>query len=89
MSEQGQSPTVTELTEEQYFGDMKMLFLQPGWSHLMAYLEQEAERINNLQDIKSMEDLHYVRGQLAAIGTMLNFELITEREEENYYEGIE
>jgi len=62
------------LTDEDYFGHMKMMFQTPGWKILMRELYDNAVIINNLQDVKDERDLDYKRGQLAAMGQLINFE---------------
>ena len=72
------------LTNEDYFGHMKLMFQSDGWTILMRELRDNAISINNLQDVKDERDLDFKRGQLAAIGQLLNFEetiLRAEREE--------
>lgn len=62
------------LTDEDYFGELKLMFATPGWTILTEELRDNATSINNLQDVKDERDLDYKRGQLAAIGILLNFE---------------
>ena len=71
------------LTDEDYFGEMKLLFATPGWEILCQELEDFAAQLNNVQDVKDQRDLDYKRGELAQIGRLLNFEEVILRAEED------
>ena len=71
------------LTDEDYFGHMKLMFKSAGWEILMRELRDNAFSINNVQDIKDERDLDFRRGQLASIGQLLNFEETIRRAEED------
>lgn len=62
------------LTDEQYFGELKMMFATDGWEILYEELLGLARTINDVQDVSDQRDLDYKRGQLAAYGRLLNFE---------------
>ncbi len=70
------------LTDEQYFDHMRMLFLQDGWHIFMQELNDQADIINDVQDISTLESLHFAKGQLNAIGRLLNFEAMLKRSQE-------
>jgi hypothetical protein len=63
-----------EITQEEYFAEMKMMFRSRGWELFTKELWDNANNINNIQDIKDVDDLWRRRGQLDTIGTILNFE---------------
>ncbi len=67
------------LTDEEYFDHMRMLFLQDGWTIFMLELKDQADFINDVQDISTLESLHFAKGQLNAIGKLLNFEEMLKR----------
>ena len=71
-----------QMTDEAYFGHMKMMFRTEGWQILLQELEQQAEIIGDIQDIKTIDVLHFNKGQLNAIGKLLNFEDILKRAED-------
>lgn len=62
------------LTDEEYFGHLKLMFQTPGWEVLMEELRDNVTTIDDVQLVKDQRDLDYKRGQLAAIGILLNFE---------------
>lgn len=62
------------LTDEDYFGHLKLMFQTDGWDIFVTELEDQAADINNVQDVRDERDLDYKRGQLAAIAVILNFE---------------
>ena len=62
------------LTDEDYFGELKMMFATDGWEILCQELRDIAVSINDVQDVKDERDLDYKRGELAQIGRLLNFE---------------
>jgi hypothetical protein len=70
------------LTDEVYFAELKLMFLTPGWEIFLAELRDNSIEINNLQDVKSEQELYFKKGQLATIGLILNHESVIERAEE-------
>ena len=70
------------MTNEDYFASMKMMFRTEGWQILLVELDQQADLIGDIQDIKTIEGLHFNKGQLNAIGRLLNFEETLRRAEE-------
>ena len=73
---------LSNLTDEMYFGEMKLMFNTPGWQILMAELEDKAYHINDLQVCKTHDDMRFRQGQLDTIGVMLNLEDTLKRAEE-------
>ena len=70
------------MTNEDYFASMKMMFRTVGWQILLVELDQQADLLGDIQDIKTIEGLHFNKGQLNAIGRLLNFEETLRRAEE-------
>jgi len=62
------------MTDEDYFGHMKIMFHTEGWQILMEELKVNAQVIGDIQDIPTWEVLCFNKGQLQAIGKLLNFE---------------
>jgi hypothetical protein len=78
---------IDSITDEEYFAAMKMMFQTDGWQIMMQELKQQSELIGDIQDIKSIESLHFNKGQLNAIGKILNFQDILARAEKETDEG--
>ena len=74
------------LSDEDYFGHMKMMFRTEGWEILLSELKNQSEMIGDIQDISTVEALHYAKGQLNTIGGILNFEDVIRRSEESQEE---
>ena len=72
-----------DLTDEMYFAEMKMLFQTKGWHIHMQELLAQAQQINDIQLTTDEKDLQFRKGQLAVIGTLLNFEDTIKRAEED------
>ena len=62
------------LTDEEYFAEMKLMFSSDGWKILQAELLDHAEVVGDIQDIHDVNKLWFAKGQLAAIGHIVNFE---------------
>ena len=62
------------MTEEEYLGELKMMFLTPGWSIFQSELEDMAALLNNIQDVSDEKDLWIRRGRLDQMGITLNYE---------------
>jgi|TARA_R110000782_G_scaffold241271_4_gene327764 hypothetical protein len=80
---------LAHLTDEDYFGHMKTLFQTDGWLILCTELKEQAEQIGDIQDIHDTEGLFIAKGQLAAIGKILNFEETIEKIEAQEKEADE
>lgn len=80
-----------EITNEEYFGELKLMFQSKGWKYLMMDLQQNAQVVNNLQVTKDERDLDFRRGQLAVLGYLINLEysLGQTEQEANADEGSE
>ena len=65
---------MTEVTDEEYFGEMKLMFQTKGWSILVSELTNNAQIINNIQATKDERDLDFRKGQLAVLSFLINLE---------------
>ena len=70
-----------EVTDEIYFGELKLMFQTEGWKILMWELRDNATMLDDVQVVKDLEDLRFKQGQLQAIGRLLNFEGVIQRSE--------
>ncbi len=57
---------------EEYFGDLKSLFLTNGWKRLVLELEEVFRQADSVVDAKDENDLWFRKGQLAVISRVLN-----------------
>lgn len=71
------------LTDEEYFAELKLMFSTDGWDILMSELLDQAKMVNDVQEVKDLDDLFYRKGQLAAMGVLLNFEETIRRASED------
>ena len=60
----------TEL--ETYFNNYNELFNSEGFKQLVQELSSNATRIADIQSVKDAEDLHFRKGQVAALATVIN-----------------
>lgn len=65
---------IQDLTDEEYFGALKMMFRTDGWEILLAEMADNATNINSVESTKDYDDLMYRKGQLAVIGNVINLE---------------
>ncbi len=72
---------LAELTEEEYLGELKMMFRTKGWQIFQAEVEDMATVLNNIQDVSDEKDLWIKRGRLDQMGITLNYEASIERAE--------
>jgi hypothetical protein len=77
------------LTDEQYFAAMKMMFNTDGWIILIQELTDSAALINDVQDIHTLENLHFIKGQLSTLGRILMFQETLKRAEAEAAEAAE
>ena len=63
-----------ELTDEEYFGALKMMFRTDGWEIFLAEMQDNATNINSVESTQDGDDLLYRKGQLAVIGNIINLE---------------
>ena len=72
---------MTEYTDEEYFGELKLLFQSKGWEMLVDDFERNFAVIDDVKVIKDVDDLKYRQGQLAVLGYLINLEDQVRREE--------
>ena len=60
----------TEL--ETYFNNYNELFNHEGFKQLVQELSDNALRLADIQSVKDAEDLHFRKGQVAALATVIN-----------------
>jgi len=60
----------TEL--EAYFDNYNVLFGSEGFKQLVQELSTNAQRLADIQTVKDAEDLHFRKGQVAALATVIN-----------------
>lgn len=70
---------------ETYFNNYFELFSNAGWNQLIAELEANAVNINNASAVSTLEDLHYRKGQLSMLGSIVN---LKETIEANYDDAV-
>ena len=78
---------------EKYFSDMDEMFETQGWQALVGDLKHNAIHIDSVEHCKTIEDLHFRKGQLAVLTQMVTLadstrdaheQAIIEDEEEVY-----
>lgn len=60
--------------EELYYNNYFDLFRSNGWQQLIAELTTNAVSVNSLETVKDEADMHFRKGQLNIIGSILNLE---------------
>ena len=62
---------------EVYFRQMNDLFRMKGWGLLIEDLKLQVPNIDSVEQVKTIEDLYFRKGQLNILGTILNLEETT------------
>tara|TARA_R110002153_G_C13321282_1_gene497130 strand:- start:2117 stop:2380 length:264 start_codon:yes stop_codon:yes gene_type:complete len=62
---------------EKYFSDMDVMFDTAGWKTLVGDLSFNATNIDSIEQAKTLEDLHFRKGQLIVIAQIVNLEAST------------
>ena len=70
---------MTDNELEVYFRQMNDLFRMKGWGLLIEDLKLQVPNIDSVEQVKTIEDLYFRKGQLNIIGTLLNLEETTNR----------
>jgi hypothetical protein len=65
---------MSDYTDEEYFGEMKLMFQSKGWEMLIQELVNNASVIDSIQATKDERDLDFRRGQLAVLSFLINLE---------------
>lgn len=69
------------MTDEEYFGNLKLMFSTEGWLALLEELNTNFNVIDNIQAVSDENDLHFRKGQLAVLAYMINLEETIKRAE--------
>ena len=62
------------MTEQEEYETLKDTFTTQGWQLFIGYLESDAETLSNCRYLKDEKDLYFVRGKLAILDDLINFE---------------
>jgi hypothetical protein len=57
---------------ETYFDNYNVLFGSEGFKQLVQELSTNAQRLADIQTVKDAEDLHFRKGQVAALASVIN-----------------
>jgi len=63
---------------EVYFRNYSDMFRSEGFKQLIEELTANATQLADIQTIKTEEELHYRKGQVAALATIINLETTVE-----------
>ncbi len=77
------------ITDEEYFGEMKLMFQSKGWKMLVQDLLENAKSINDVQTTKDSEELFTRKGQLGILAQLINLEETLARAEKDAEEAAE
>ena len=68
---------------ETYFRNYSDMFRTEGFKQLISELSANAAQLADIQTVKDAEELHYRKGQVAALATVINLEqtVTTNREQ--------
>ena len=68
---------------ETYFRNYSDMFRTEGFKQLVNELSANAAQLADIQTVKDAEELHYRKGQVAALATVINLEqtVATNREQ--------
>jgi hypothetical protein len=67
---------------ELYYRNASDMFVTEGWKTLMSDLAANANNINSVEHTKDGEDLHFRKGQLSVLGSLLTLETQLKEAEE-------
>ena len=62
------------MTDEDYYGHMKIMFQQEGWTCLQEDLQENYRVINDVVATTDEKDLHFRKGQMAVLAYLINLE---------------
>jgi hypothetical protein len=60
--------------DEQFYEELFSLFSTKGWNHVTEGIAAEYQRLNDASRIEDEKQLMYVKGQLAVLQNLMNFE---------------
>jgi hypothetical protein len=82
---------LSELDDEEYYGELKLMFATRGWNIFLAEMAENAQYLNSVEDTRDLEDLWYRKGQLAVLGNILNTEFslkLAQEQDDETTEGL-
>ena len=59
---------------ELYYRNASDMFITDGWKQLISDLTANANNINSVEYTKDNEDLHFRKGQLSVLGSIITLE---------------
>ena len=77
---------MTDNELEVYFRQMNDLFRMQGWGLLLEDLKLQVPNIDSVEQVKTIEDLYFRKGQLNILGTLLQLEETNLRGQESLSE---
>ena len=77
---------MTDNELEVYFRQMNDLFRMEGWGLLIKDLKLQVPNIDSVEQVKTIEDLYFRKGQLNILGTLLQLEETNLRGQESLSE---
>jgi len=75
------------MTDEEYFDHLRTMFNSQGWLLFVEETQRSVEQLDSIEACKSLEDLWYRKGQIAALANILNLESMMKRAEEELETG--
>lgn len=78
-----------KLSDEEYIGELKLMFNSAGWHIFIDGIWENIKLLDDVQSVRDQRDLDYKRGQLAVLGTIINFEETIKRAEQEKTESEE
>jgi hypothetical protein len=70
------------MTDEEYFDHLRSMFNSQGWKLFIEETQGSVEQLDSIEACRSLEDLWYRKGQIAAMANILNLESMIKRAEE-------
>jgi len=70
------------MTDEEYFDHLRTMFNSQGWQLFIEETQGSVEQLDSIEACRSLEDLWYRKGQIAAMANVLNLESMIKRAEE-------
>jgi hypothetical protein len=70
-----------DISTEEYFGELRTMFLTTGWQYLKEELALAAAPLNSVANVSNEKELFYAQGQLVVLNNLLNLEASIEQAE--------
>jgi hypothetical protein len=77
-----------DITDEVYYSELKLLFNTRGWQIHIMELQDQAALMNDVQEVTSEKDLWEKQGALKVLASLINFQDLLKRAEEEALEDI-